>query len=125
MLNDISVKDVHMCQINLTHTICIWGNHIFDSNFEKILPLNLECLLICRSIGMPDDCIDTVQEKHHDDDTVGKEYIECWKITIPKQFIHLMDAKKKQIEKRNKSIKNIQARDTNYWLGFRKNDDNY
>ena len=60
MLNDISFKDIHMCRINLTHTICIWGNHIFDSNFEKTLPLNLECLLICRSIGMPDDFIDTV-----------------------------------------------------------------
>ena len=69
---------------------------------------------------MPDDCIDTVQEKHHDDDTLGKEYIECCKFTIPKQFIHLMDAKKKQIDKRNKSIKNMQARDTHYSFGYKK-----
>ena len=125
MLNDISFKDIHMCRINLTHTICIWGNHIFDSNFEKTLPLNLECLLICRSIGIPDDCIDKVQEKQHDDDTVGKEYIECWKFTIPRQFIHLMDAKKKQIDRRNKYIENMKARNTHFSFGDRKNDDNY
>ena len=101
MLNDISFKDIHMCRINVTHTICIWGNHIFDSNFENTLPLNRHCLKLCRSIVMPDDCMNRVKEKHRDDDTVGKEYIECCKFNIPKQFIHLMDGKKKRIDGEN------------------------
>ena len=75
MLNDISFYDIHMYRINVTHTICIWGNHIFDSKFQNTLPLNLECLLMCRSIGMPDDCMNKVKEQHRDDDTAGKEYI--------------------------------------------------
>ena len=99
MLNHISFKDIHMCRISLTHTICIWGHHIFDSNFASTLPLNLPNLLICRSIGMPEDDIDTVKKKHHDNDTAGTEYIECFKITIPKKFIHLMDSKKKKLRR--------------------------
>ena len=74
---------------------------------------------------MPDDFIDTVQEKHHDDDTAGKDYIECWKFTIPRKCIHLMDAKNKQIKKRNKTIKNLQDHDFMIKNGRRKNDDNY
>jgi hypothetical protein len=61
MLNNMSFKDIHMCRINVTHTICIWGNNIFDSNFQKTLPINLECSLMCRSIGMPYDCIHKVK----------------------------------------------------------------
>ena len=118
MLKDISFKDIHMCRINVTHTICIWGNHIFDSNFQNTLPLNHACLLMCRSIGMPDDFINKVKEQQRDDDTEGKEYIECWKFSIPKQFIHLMNIK-------NKKLKNIQARHINTKIGKRKNDANY
>ena len=92
-----------MCRISITHTICIWGYHIFDSNFEHTLQLNLPNLLLCRKIGMGKDYMDTVKKKHHDDDTAGTECIECLKVTIPKQFVHLMNEQNKKMKRyRNK-----------------------
>jgi hypothetical protein len=31
------------------HAVCIFGNWIFDSNFKKALPLNMESLNLCSS----------------------------------------------------------------------------
>ena len=50
---------------------------------------------------MPDDCMNKFKEQHRDDDTAGKEYIKCWKFTIPKQLIHLMDVKNKRNNVKN------------------------
>ena len=91
MLNDVSYKDIHMCRIYITNTICIWGNHIFATNFKNTLTLNTESLLICRSIGMPDDYLVNFNLQSPNNKTEGNDYIECCKFTIPKQFIHYMN----------------------------------
>ena len=57
-----------------------------------------------------------LQSRH--DNTEGNEYIECWKFTIPKQFIHIMNMNKKK-------LKHIQARGKSTKTGKRKNDENY
>ena len=75
ILTDVSYKDIHMCRIYITHTICIWGNHIFDTNLKKNLPLNTESLLICRSIGMPDDELVNLNLQSPHDDNEGNDYI--------------------------------------------------
>ena len=55
MLTEISYEHIYMCRISISHTICIWDNHVFETNFKNSLPLNTESLLIFRSIGMPND----------------------------------------------------------------------
>ena len=62
MPTNILFEDIHMCRISITHTICIWGYHIFDRNFEHTLQLNLPNLLLCRKIGMGEDYMDTVKK---------------------------------------------------------------
>ena len=77
MLRGISYKDIHMCRIYISHTICIWGDHIFYTNFKNTLPLNKESLLICRSIGMTDDKLVYLNVQSSNDNTEGNDYIEC------------------------------------------------
>ena len=102
MLTDISYEDINMCRINISHTICIWGDHIFDTNFETTLPLNNESLLMCRSIGMHDDAVKKSNLQSRNDNTEGNKYIDYWKFNIPKKCIHIMNMK-------NKRLKHIQA----------------
>ena len=118
MLTDSSYEDIHMCRINISHTICIWGDHIFDTNFKKTLPLNNESLLICRSMGMPDDAVEKLNLQSCNDNTQCNKYIDCWKFTIPKQCIHIMNMNKKK-------LKHIQEREKSTKTGKMKNDENY
>ena len=59
MLHDFTEDEIHMCKINLHHTICIWGEQIFDSSFEKTLPLTPKKSLYCRSIGENNNIVQT------------------------------------------------------------------
>ena len=120
MLTDVSYKDIDMCRIYITHTICIWGNHIFYNNFKNTLTLNAESLLICRSIGIPDDEPVNLNLQSPNKKTEGNDYIECWKFTIPKEFIHYMNKNKNK-----KKQKIIQERGKSTKTGKRKKDENY
>ena len=55
MLDNISYGHIHMCRITISHTIFIWVNHIFNTNFKSSIPLNTGSLQIFRSIGIHDD----------------------------------------------------------------------
>ena len=67
---------------------------------------------------MPDDIFKKLNLQSRNDNTEGNEYIECWKFTIPQQFIHIMNINKKK-------LKHIQARRKSTKTGKRKNDENY
>ena len=124
MLNDVSIEHIHMYRINLTHTLCIWGYHIFDSNFAQTIELNLHNLLLCRKIGGCEDDMDTVKINNHDEDNAGEKYIECLKVTIPKKIKHLMHEKQKKNDRMKKKLTHKQTHATTEFLGCLKNDDN-
>ena len=77
-MNDISYEHTHMCRITISHTVCIWINHIFDTNFKISIPLNTESLKIYRSIGMHDECFIHLNIHANNDVNEGNYYIECW-----------------------------------------------
>ena len=53
------------------------GNHIFDTKLKKKRPLNAEKLLICGSIGIPDDELVNLNLHSPNDNNKGNDYIEC------------------------------------------------
>ena len=74
MLQYVCENYIYMCRITLIHTICIWGHHIFDSNFDTPLPLTAHNLLYCRSIGKDYNKVQTYDEHIHEN--IGPMYLK-------------------------------------------------
>ena len=73
---------------------------------------------MCRSIVIHDDVVKKLNLQSRNDKTEGNTYIDCWKFTIPKKNIHIINMNKKK-------LRHIQARGKSTKTGKRKTDENY
>ena len=84
MLQDACANYIYIFRITLIHTICIWGHHIFDSNFDTTRPLTEHNSLYSSSIGQDYDTVQTYHEHIHEN--IGSIYLQCCKLVIPNHF---------------------------------------